>query len=150
MPRVLAQAGTLEVHGVAVRPASPTGLGRLHDGRRVFLLPGNPVSCLCAYELMVGPWLRALGGRPHPWSFPHARVTLPLARKISSKVGRTDFVRVRVSAGQVEPVATSGASNLSSTVIADGFVIVPSDSEGAGPGEPVRVHLFDAPVPEDT
>jgi molybdopterin biosynthesis enzyme len=35
-------------------------------------------------------------------------------------------------------------------VIADGFVIVPADSEGAGPGEPVRVQLFDAPVPEDT
>lgn len=149
MPRVLAQVGVLEVHGVAVRPASPTGLGRLHDGRRVFLLPGNPVSCLCAYELMVGPWLRALGGRPHPWSFPHASVTLPLGRKISSKVGRTDFVRVRVIGGQVEPVATSGASNLSSTVIADGFVIVASDSEGAGPGERVRVRLFDAPVPED-
>lgn len=149
MPQVLARAGRLEVHGVAVRPASPTGLGRLHDGRRVFLLPGNPVSCLCAHELMVGPWLRALAGRPHPWSFPHPSVVLPLFKKITSKVGRTDFVRVRVRDGQVEPVATSGASNLSSTVIADGFTIVASDSEGAGPGEPVRVFLFDSPVPED-
>ena len=150
MPQVLARAGQLEVHGVAVRPASPTGLGRLHDGRRVFLLPGNPVSCLCAYELIVGPWLRALGGRPRPWHFPHASVTLPLARKLTSKVGRTDFVRVRVRAGQIDPVATSGASNLSSTVIADGFVIVASDSEGAGPGELARVYLFDGPpVPED-
>lgn len=150
MPQVLARAGSLELHGVAVRPASPTGLGRLHDGRRVFLLPGNPVSCLCAHELMLGPWLRALAGRPRPWAFPHAGVTLPLARKLSSKIGRTDFVRVRVRAGEVEPVATSGASNLSSTVVADGFTVVASDSEGAGPGEPVRVHLFDGPyVPED-
>ena len=145
MPQVLARAGRLEVHGVAVRPASPTGVGRLHDGRRVFLLPGNPVSCLCAFELMVGPWLRALGGRPDPWSFPHAARTLPLARKLSSKVGRTDFVRVRVAAGQVEPIATGGASNLSSAVSADGFTVVPSDTEGAGPGEPVTVQLFDGP-----
>lgn len=149
MPQVLAQVGTLEVHGIAVRPASPTGVGRLADGRRVFLLPGNPVSCLCAHELLVGPWLRALAGRPAPWRFPHPSVVLPLARKLNSKVGRTDFVRVRVHEGRVEPVATSGASNLSSTVIADGFTIVASDSEGAGPGEVVRVFLFDAPVPED-
>ena len=149
MPQVLARAGRLEVHGVAVRPASPTGLGRLHDGRRVFLLPGNPVSCLCAYELIVGPWIRALGGRRDPWRYPHASVVLPLAHKLTSKIGRTDFVRVRVHAGQIDPVATSGASNLSSTVVADGFVIVASDSEGAGPGERARVYLFDGPVPED-
>lgn len=145
MPQILARVGELEVHGVAVRPASPTGVGRLRDGRRVFLLPGNPVSCLCAFELLVGPTLRALGGRPGPWALPHATRTLPLARKLSSKVGRTDFVRVRVHDDQVEPIATSGASNLSSTVLADGFTIVASDSEGAGPGEPVVVHLFDGP-----
>ena len=145
MPQVLASAGTLELHGIAMRPASPTGVGRLHDGRRVFLLPGNPVSCLCAYELLVGPWLRALGGRPHPWSFPHPARTLPLARKLSSKVGRVDFVRMRIVADQAEPVATSGASNLSSAVLADGFTLVPADSEGAGPGDPVTVYLFDDP-----
>jgi len=145
MPQVLARAGTLELHGIAMRPASPTGVGRLHDGRRVFLLPGNPVSCLCAYELLVGPWLRALGGRPHPWSFPHPARTLPLARKLSSKVGRVDFVRMRIVADQAEPVATSGASNLSSAVLADGFTLVPADSEGAGPGDPVTVYLFDDP-----
>jgi molybdopterin molybdotransferase len=148
MPQVLARAGTLEIHGIAVRPASPTGIGRLHDGRRVFLLPGNPVSCLCAFELLVGPWLRALGGRPHPWTFPHAARTFTLARKLSSMVGRVDFVRMRVTADQAEPIATSGASNLSSTVIADGFTLVPADSEGAAPGDPVTVYLFDEPTGE--
>ena len=146
MPQVLARAGTLDVHGVAVRPASPTGLGRLPDGRRVFLLPGNPVSCLCAHELLLGPWLRALAGRPQPWSFPHPSALKTLARKLSSKIGRTDFVRMRVRGHDTEPVATAGASNLSSTVIADGFTIVDSDSEGAAPGAQVRVYLFDAPA----
>jgi molybdopterin molybdotransferase len=60
----------------------------------VFLLPGNPVSCLCAYEFFAGPTLRALGGRARAW--PHRRVALPLARKISSAIGRTDYVRVAI------------------------------------------------------
>lgn len=144
MPQILAERGTLHVHGVAVRPASPTGLGRAHDGRPVILAPGNPVSCLCAHELFVGPLLRALGGRPDPWSFPHRAASLALTRKLTSKLGRTDFVRVRrVGDDQVEPLATSGASNLSSAVFADGFVLVHPDSEGAAPGERVLVHLWD-------
>lgn len=143
MPQILGERGALHVHGVAVRPASPTGLGRAHDGRPVVLAPGNPVSCLCAYELFIGPLLRALGGRPDPWAFPHRSAELALTRKLTSKLGRTDFVRVRrTGADHVEPLATSGASNLSSAVFADGFVLVHPDSEGAAPGERVRVHLW--------
>lgn len=144
MPQILRERGELPIHGVAVRPASPTGLGRAADGRPVILAPGNPVSCLCAYELFVGPLLRALGGRPDPWAFPHRAERLTLARKLTSKVGRTDFVRVRrLGEGRIEPLATSGASNLSSAVLADGFTLVPQDSEGDAPGASVLVHLFD-------
>ena len=49
----------------------------------------------------------------------------------------------KIRAGQVEPLATSGASILSSTTRADGFVLVPRDSEGHGPGEVVQVFLYD-------
>jgi molybdopterin molybdotransferase len=46
-PTLVAEHGQLAVHGIAMRPSSPTGLGTV--GRRlVFLLPGNPVSSLCA------------------------------------------------------------------------------------------------------
>ncbi len=147
LPLLLGERGELLVHGVAMRPASPTGIGRLSDGRWVFLLPGNPVSSLCAYEFFVGPVLRALGRRPHPWRWPHRRRVLPLSRKIVSKIGRVDFVRVAFDASAEEPslipVATSGASLLSSTVVADGVVIVPPESEGHDLGEPVEFLAFD-------
>jgi molybdopterin molybdotransferase len=139
-PRVLAELGEVAVHGVALRPASPTGLGFLR-GRPVFLVPGNPVSCLCAYDLFVGRAVRLLGGRTP--ALPYATRRLPLARKIASVVGRVDYVRVAVRAGQVEPLAISGASILSSTTRADGFVLVPSDLEGYGEGEEVEVYLYD-------
>jgi molybdopterin molybdotransferase len=139
-PRVLAECGELSVHGVALRPASPTGVGFLSN-RPVFLLPGNPVSCLCAYDLFAGPTLRRLGGL-NP-DLPYRSAVLPLARKLVSAVGRVDYVRVTVREGLVEPLATSGAAILTSTTRADGFVLVDRDSEGAGPGEPVQVYLYD-------
>jgi molybdopterin molybdotransferase len=139
-PRLLAELGRLEVHGVAMRPSSPAGFGRI-DERFVFLLPGNPVSCLCAYEFFAGPTIRALGGRSRDW--PHPRVRLPLARKLSSAVGRTDYARVAIVAGAVVPLATSGASILSSTVRANGCVIIPRELEGMPEGEEVEVLLYD-------
>jgi molybdopterin molybdotransferase len=141
-PRVLAELGELSVHGVALRPASPTGLGFL-DWRPVFLLPGNPVSCLCAYDLFAARAVRGLGGRDR--SLPYRRTRLPLDRKIASVVGRVDYVRVLVNGGQVEPLAVSGASILSSTTRADGFVLVAADSEGYAGGEDVEVFLYDSP-----
>jgi molybdopterin molybdotransferase len=132
--------GELPIHGIAMRPSSPTGMGRL-DGRLVVLLPGNPVSCLCAYDFFAGRAIRAMGGRSRDW--PYRRTTVPLARKIVSTIGRLDYVRVRLVEGHIEPLAISGASVLSSTTRADGFALVPPDSEGYPPGAEVEVFLYD-------
>ena len=138
-PQIVAEIGELAVHGLAMRPSSPAGFGFI-DGRAVFLLPGNPVSCLCAYEFFAGPSLRALGGRG--WDWPHRRQRAPLASKIVSSLGRTDFMRVTVDEGGVHPLMVSGASILSSTTRADGVVIVPEEREGFAAGEEVEVLLF--------
>ncbi len=139
-PRLVAELGSLDFHGISMRPSSPAGIGRIRN-RFVFLLPGNPVSCLCAYEFFAGPTLRGLGRRSRAW--PHRRVWLPLARKIASAIGRTDYVRVALEGGRVVPVSTSGASILSSTVRAAGCVIVPRGLEGMPEGAEVEVLLYD-------
>jgi molybdopterin molybdotransferase len=138
-PMIVARHGDLAIHGIAMRPSSPTGLGRIGP-RLVFLLPGNPVSCLCAYDFFAGRAIRALGGRNKAW--PYRPVRARLARKISSPIGRLDYARVLVAGGVVEPLAVGGASMLSSTTRADGFVIVPDDSEGFAPGTEVEVWLY--------
>jgi molybdopterin molybdotransferase len=140
-PGLLAELGELAVHGVALRPASPTGVGFIGE-RPVLLLPGNPVSCLCAYDLFAGRAIRLLGGKCP--DLPYRREDLPLADKISSAVGRVDYVRVRICNGHAEPLAVSGASLLSTTTAADGFVLIPRDSEGYPPGEIVTVYKYDS------
>ncbi len=140
-PLILAEEGTLDLHGLAMRPSSPAGMGRI-GSTLVFLLPGNPVSCLCAYDFFAGRAIRKLGGRSSDW--PHRTQQATLSRKIVSAVGRLDYCRVVVVKDQtVEPIALSGASILSSTTRANGFVLIPEDSEGYAPGDTVTVHLYD-------
>ncbi|MEO8050223.1 MAG: gephyrin-like molybdotransferase Glp [Acidobacteriota bacterium] len=138
-PMLVAQHGELAVHGIAMRPSSPTGLGRI-EHRLIVLLPGNPVSSLCAYDFFAGRAIRALGGRCKEW--PYRAKRGKLNRKISSPIGRLDYARVKVAGDLVEPLAVGGASLLSSTTRADGFVIVGDDSEGFAAGAEVKVWLY--------
>jgi molybdopterin molybdotransferase len=115
-------------------------VGRIGEAL-VFLLPGNPVSCLCAYDFFAGRAIRVRGGRPADW--PHRTRRLVVGRKIVSAVGRVDYCRVRIVDDRVEPIALSGASILSSTTRADGFVTVPAQSEGYGPETEVTVYLYE-------
>jgi molybdopterin molybdotransferase len=138
-PGLVAQHGELAVHGIAMRPSSPTGMGRIGN-RLVFLLPGNPVSSLCAYDFFAGRALRVLGGRPADW--PYRSVRGRLTRKISSPIGRLDYARVPVSAGAVEPLAVAGASILSSTTRADGCVSGGDVREGFAAGTDGDVWIY--------
>jgi molybdopterin molybdotransferase len=139
-PQLIAEIGELAIHGVAMRPSSPAGIGRIGE-TLVFLLPGNPVSCLCAYDFFAGRAIRLRGGQPPDW--PHRTRQGLVARKIVSAIGRVDYCRVRLENGLVEPIALSGASVLSSTTRADGFVIVPAQSEGYAPDAEVTVFLYE-------
>ena len=114
----------------------------LWENRLVFLLPGNPVSCFCAYDFFAGRAIRALGGRNRDW--PYRRLVAPLARKQSSQIGRLDYLQVRLVEGKVEPISVSGAGVLTTTTQADGFVLIPPESEGYPAGTPVEVFLYDA------
>ena len=140
VPALVQEFGTLLVHGIAMRPASPSGFGILNQ-RLIFLLPGNPVSCLSAYDFFVARALRILGGRPPHW--PYTKTHLPLATNVSSAAGRVDYVRVFIQEKQAFLIATSGASILSSTTKAGGFLVIDEASEGHAEGELVTVWLYD-------
>ena len=140
-PLLLAEAGTLAIHGVAMRPSRSTGMGTIGN-KLVFLLPGNPVACLCAYDFFAGRFIRHISG--HSKNEPYRSVRKKLKQKMVSMIGRTDYARVRLSGDFVEPIAISGAAILSSTTQADGFVIIPTNSEGYPPETEVDVFLYDS------
>ena len=139
-PSLVKELGEILIHGVALRPASPAGMGVIND-KYVFLIPGNPVSCLCAYDLFASRAIRKSAGINY--ELPYKSAVLNLSSKISSMVGRMDYVRVKIVEGCAEPLAISGASMLSTTTIADGFLLVPGECEGYPTGENVKIYLYD-------
>ena len=146
-PTLLHELGEVAFHGLAMRPSSPAGMGHIGP-TLVFLLPGNPVSCLCAYDFFAGEAIRRLGGRHPEWPYP--QIEGELTEKISSAVGRLDYCRVRLlpdTPDRVEPLALSGASILSSTTRADGFVIIPASLEGYPAGTTVQVYCYASSAP---
>ncbi len=142
-PAIVRDLGELLAHGVAMRPGSPTGFG-IVSGKPVLLLPGNPVSCLCAYDFFGGMVVRKLAGLSTAMPYPVVRRRL--SRPIASAPGRVDYVRVRLTGSdEIEAISTSGSSILSSTTSADGFVIVPHDAESLTTGSWQDVHLYEIP-----
>lgn len=141
VPLLVAKLGELVFHGVAMRPSRSTGIGLIAN-KPVFLLPGNPVACLCAYDFFAGRLIRHLAGYLRNWPYISAR--RKLQQKLVSMLGRTDYARVCLNNNDtVSPIAVSGAGILSSTTTADGFVIVPVNSEGYASGTEVEVFLYD-------
>ena len=85
--------------------------------------------------------LRRLGGLPEDW--PYRKTKLPLRSKIASQIGRIEYVRLQIQEGKAEPIASGGASILSSTTRAEGFLLTEESSEGFAEGEDVELWLYD-------
>jgi molybdopterin molybdotransferase len=128
------------VHGVAIRPGKPTILA-VCDGKPVFGLPGNPVSCINIFQRFVTPTIRMLlGAGPLPTRTVQAR----LARNIPAASGRADHVRVRLEqrAGETWAVPVFGKSNLIFVLVrSEGVVEVPLNSNGIPADTAVTVTL---------
>lgn len=138
-PSVLAELGDLAIHGVALRPGGSVALG-LTARTPVVLLPGDPLACACAYELLAGRLVRRLGGRDA--RLPHETLEVEVSRKIVSTVGFVDVCQVRRIGGRIEPVGVVEFGGLGAAVRSDGFVVVPAPLEGWPPGARVTVHLY--------
>lgn len=137
----LGEPGVL-VHGISIRPGKPS-IVALIDGRPAFGLPGNPVSAMVVFDLLVRPTIQVLGGCVEPIEFP--TVQAKLSRDIASTAGREDYVPVRLvrEEGQLNAEPVFGKSNLIYTLVrADGLLKVPLDEGGLYAGAEVSVRLF--------
>jgi molybdopterin molybdotransferase len=134
--KTLAQVGTVEVHGIAISPGETTAFG-IATGRPVLLLPGRLDAAIAAW-LTVGRGLMAQlrGGRDD-----EAGIPATLARKVTSTVGLSELVLVRLTAEGAVPLAAKYLP-LTAFAHADGWILVPAASEGYPAGAAVMIRAL--------
>jgi molybdopterin molybdotransferase len=133
---MLARMGEVHVHGFGLTPGGTAALGAV-KGHPVLMLPARLDAALAAFLIVGEPLLRRLTGATT--SEPGMPVTL--ARKIVSTVGMTDVVPVRRTDNGIEPLA-SGHWPLHAIARADGWVVVPPESEGFAAGTKLEMRAF--------
>ena len=129
------------VHGVAMRPAMPTGVAVV-KGKPVVSLPGFPVSAMFAFRVFVRPLLAKLVGAPE---LPEPTVQAVLKERVTGMPGSRTFVRVRVKKvgdGYVAvPLKAQRSSILTSMVDANGVVTLSESAPSIEAGKEVSVTL---------
>lgn len=120
---------------IRMRPGSPFTFGRL-DRMPVFALPGNPVSSMVTFEVLVRPALRKMMGHRQ---LHRPRIRVRLAEPVTTREGRTHFLRVRLEADAAGPPSArltgpQGSGILTSMTLADALLVVPADLEGVEAG----------------
>jgi molybdopterin molybdotransferase len=128
--------------GLALRPGRPTWFGTTSDGTLVFGLPGNPVSAVVTFVLLVRPALLALAGAS-PGRY---RASAVLDSPYEKRPGRAHFVRVRLDARKdgwhARPTKEQASHVLTSMLGADAFAIVPAEHADVRAGERVEIELL--------
>ncbi len=138
---VIAELGDVLVHGVTIMPGKPVIIGSVTD-RPVFGIPGYPVSAIIAFEQFVRPMICRMLGRP---DFEPVRTPVVPTRKIASKLGVEEFLRVKL--GRVGECITAtplprGAGSITSITEADGMIRIPAHVEGLQAGESTDAELL--------
>lgn len=116
--------GAIELWKVAMRPGKPFVFGRW-EGQCLFGLPGNPVSALVTFLMLVRPALLKMLGA--------ANLELPtkvglLAEPLLNRGDRRHFVRVIWEAGQVRAAGPQASHRLGDLGEANGLVDLPPET----------------------
>jgi molybdopterin molybdotransferase len=139
----LAELGNIDTTRIGMHPGSVQGFGRLGpDLVPTFLLPGNPMSALVVFEVLVRPLIRTALGKRSPY---RRVIQARLLSPISSTKARRGFLRGQLlrdtGTGEylVQPLGTSGAHLLASLAEANCLILVDEETTDVAVGDDVQV-----------
>ena len=139
--KVFNELGDVVINGVAIKPGKPF-LAAFVEDKPLLGIPGYPVSTFFTLHLFVKPLVEKLLGISLS---EEEKITAVLSRRLSSKFGIDEFVRVKVGKVGEKYIASPvgrGAGLLMSVVRADGYIRIPASSEGYDQGTKVEVFLW--------
>ena len=124
IPEVIMKLGaTIRFKTLAVQPGKPTLFATLNR-KRIFGLPGNPVSSYNIFVLLVAPLVRQMmGGKSS-----NLPAKLPLGIDYQrNKSGRMSWIPVKVSGtGALYPVEYHGSAHIYALIHADAIAGIPA------------------------
>jgi putative molybdopterin biosynthesis protein len=138
---VISALGEILIHGVTMMPGKPVMLGKIFE-KPVFGIPGYPVSAIVAFEQFAGPLLLNMQKQPEKEAL---TVNLAPSRKIASKLGQEEFLRVKIGSVDGKLIASQlprGAGSITTLTEADGIIRIPADFEGIAENEPTVASLL--------
>ncbi|MGA1868241.1 MAG: gephyrin-like molybdotransferase Glp [bacterium] len=124
---------------IAVKPGKPTVFGS--NGKNYFFgLPGNPVSTLIQFEMLVKPFLAKMRG----YESLSLKVLAKLKKRITRKKSdRLSFIPVLLDEnGCVEPVKYHGSAHIHSYYKAHGVIAIPPGTSEVSEGDMTKVILL--------
>ena len=135
---------------VRIKPGKPLTFA-LHEGKPVIGVPGNPMSAMVTFEILVAPCLRKMIGdrRPHPQP-----LTARLRHGYRRRPGRLELARAVATREGEEIVVTlkdkQGSGSLPSFVGVNALAILPADRGELVAGERVEALLLGSGLRSDT
>lgn len=127
---------------VRIKPGKPLAFAQ-YEGKPVVGLPGNPISAMVTFEVLVAPCLRKMLGDPRPHPQP---VSARLKDGYRRRPGRVEIARAIAirEGGDLVVTLTSqqGSGSLPSFVGVNALVILPADKAELHPGEQVEAILW--------
>ena len=132
--------GVIDHWKVAIRPGKPFVFGRL-GAKLLFGLPGNPVSALVTFLVLVRPALMKMAGARHV-ELP--RVSGELLDPILNPGDRRHFVRCRWDAGKLR-VSGRQASHLLGALSSANCLVDAPPASRFEPGTVLAAQLWDLP-----
>ncbi len=153
VPRVVSDLGaSIIFHGLAVKPGRPT-LYAVLDGAppvartRIFGLPGNPVSTIVQFELLIRPLLDALLGETPasraPGEARPGEARLPLAEAYTRRnADRYEYLPGVVRDGEVVRLRYEGSGHISVLADAEIFFRIDAGVDRLDAGSEVDVRFI--------
>jgi molybdopterin molybdotransferase len=127
---------------IAIKPGKPVYFGK-KGKKRIFGLPGNPVSALVTYHQLVQPALRKMMGYPDK---PAIQLKARLGARLRKKPGRQEFVRGILNYDgifRVTPAIGQDSHMLGGLMAANCLIDFPTAAETLSEHDSVSVDLLD-------
>ncbi len=142
VPQILNEIGfTILFNRVAIQPGKPATFAIKKDlknkiDRVVFALPGNPVSSLIQFHLMIKPLIFECMG--------HNLSTKKISLKIDQYYKRKNIDRISLIPGKIDnnyvsPILYNGSAHILSLFKSDGVIIIPKGVKSIEKGDYVQM-----------